>query len=932
MDFIDKHLLNLIKVTGLLVLWFGFSPLVEADTVVWTETFETGLPATASSAESNVTLSSGIWKASSVYGKSDNGSTRACMSSTGAYLVAPAVDKPTLVTFNHRSSGNYKILTVEKSVNNGTSWSTVGTVSAGSASTYGSASMSVNEPGTKGVLLRFVCGGATIYLDNISVLGSEMGDEPTLSSTLTGSDSTGTSVKINFTKGNGSGRLLVCSKESAVTWIPSDGTAYTNLPKQLETNVTGICSGNADSVVVTGLLPGTTYHFAVFEYNGVGTGCNYLTSNPGRLEIRTLEVPGISIGTASIGFGSLLVNTTDKRSFSFTASYLQPASDTITLTCPEPFRISKSLSTGYSDILKIPYDVSKLDSTTIYVQFQPSTIGYHSVTLHIAGGGASTGVLLTGTGSLTASKTYFIAPTGNDSGDGSFESPWYNLQKAVDVAVAGDSIVCRGGIYYPTMMKSGSVTTIRLATSGNAGKRISIVAYPGEFPVMNFKSQAKMLGIRGVLLTGDYWYIRGIHFTEAGDNGIKVEGNHNLIEKCTFSYNDDSGMQLGFGHDFSVSGFGSSNDGSHCAYNDIVDCDAYLNCDADNFGSDADGFACKMHNGLMNRFIRCRSWDNADDGWDLYETDFPVYLLECWAWGSGRAENFTWVSASGSFQGNGNGIKMGGNGTGGSSQGKHEAYHCVAFNCNKTGSVKGFDQNSHTDGVKLVNCLAFGCGYDFMFEKNSNDCEYYNNVCFGNIEISAGSVNSNNAMLSTSTEAWSNTVGGFSYSDYVSLTETDAKAARGTDGSMPGRFARLVSGSVLVDKGIYKVAPFITEFPFIGQPVYGNARDLGPYELQEGGLSAVQMLLKKSAVLSLGISNISSIEAQAHFSTGMSGIAKLTILGLNGQLVAVAWNGKVEAEAEYDVPIRLDGLPNGFYLCRLTIGNCSKTCKLMVNR
>ena len=92
----------------------------------------------------------------------------------------------------------------------------------------------------------------------------------------------------------------------------------------------------------------------------------------------------------------------------------------------------------------------------------------------------------------------------------------------------------------------------------------------------------------------------------------------------------------------------------------------------DNFGSDADGFACKMHNGIGNRFIRCRAWDNADDAWDLYETDFAVKLIECWAWGSGRADLFKWVQASGSFQGNGNGIKLGGNGTGGSSKGIHE--------------------------------------------------------------------------------------------------------------------------------------------------------------------------------------------------------------------------------------------------------------------
>lgn len=806
----------------ILCMFAWYVPTVKSDTVIWNETFDSGLPTAAGAVESNQTLSSGVWKIKGVYAKSDNGSTRACMSSAGAYLITPSVNKPTSLTFNHRASGNYKELIVEKSLDNGTTWLPVGKASAGSSSSYGTASMSVNEPGTNNVLIRFSCASATIYLDNINLSYSE-----------------------------------------------------------------------------TVIAPPTP------------------------------EVKGIHCSVASIGFGPVLVNTTSTRSFNLTASDLQPISDSLTLTCSGPFLIALNMTTGYSQILKLPYTNSKLDSTVVYVQFSPTTLTTNSAPLQLSGGGELAQLALTGTGSTSSAKIYFISPTGNDANEGSFENPWFNLQKAVDAAVAGDSIVCRGGIYYPTMKKSGGETTVRLATSGTVSKRISIVAYSGEFPVFNFKHQPKKLGIRGMTITGDYWYIRGIHITEAGDNAIKLEGNHNLIERCTFSYNDDTGLQLGFGHDFSEAGFGSNNDGSHCAYNDIVDCDSYLNCDGDNFGSDADGFACKMHNGLMNRFIRCRAWDNADDAWDLYETDYPVYIIECWAWGSGRAENFTWVDNTGSFQGNGNGVKLGGNGTGGSSKGKHEVYNSVAFNCNKTGSVKGFDQNSHTDGVKLVNCLAFGCGYDFMFEKKSNDCEYYNNVCFGNIEIAAGSINSNNAMLSSTTEAWTNTVRGFTYNDYVSLSEADAKAARGVDGSLPTRFARLKNNSVLIDKGLNKEVPFSSEFPFIKQVPYGAARDLGPYELQDGAPTGVQMLMNRSAGFSLSFSHLSET---IHFSTGFAGNAIVQVFGLNGRLVAKAWNGRVESGAEYDVPFSASLLEPGMYVCKLSCGPQSKTCKLLVVR
>jgi hypothetical protein len=704
--------------------------------------------------------------------------------------------------------------------------------------------------------------------------------------------------------------------------------------QNLDNNVVGVSAGNADFVTVTGLEAGETYHFAVFEYSGANDATNYLTSTVGRLQQQTLEVASITVNPSAINFGAVKTGTSSKRSFVFSAKYLQPTgSGTISIVSSSDFLISTNSSSGFSTLVEIPVTSNTVEPTTIYVQFLPTELKAYSTTITLAGGTATAEFQVLGVGSNTDSKVYFISPTGNDNGEGTFDSPWYNLQKAVDAVVPGDTILCRGGIYYPNMKKDGTKTTVRLTASGTADKRFTIKNYPGEFPIMNFRDQPKKVSVRGVQLNGNYWHIKGIHFTEAGDNGIKVEGSYNIIERCTFSYNDDTGLQLGFGHNFSDSGFGSSNDGTYCAYNDIIDCDSYLNCDADNYGSDADGFACKMHNGKGNRFIRCRAWDNADDAWDLFETDYPVYLIECWGWGSGRANLFGWVQASGSFQGNGNGIKMGGNGTGGSSKGKHEAWNCVAFNNNKTGSVKGFDQNSHSGGEKLVNCLAFGNGYDFMFETSSAGREYYNNVCFGNIEIASGATESNNAMLSTSTKAWKNNIiRGFSASDYVSLSEDDAKAPRGEDGSMPTRFARLKSGSVLVDKGLLYNIPFADEFPFLAQPVYGMARDLGPYELKEGEISSsLQIIIKRDASMELSVlPNPCRTEAVVRFSTDISGNANLKIVNMNGQIVSESYKGFADADVEYFIPVSVTNLNSGIYLCQLTIENQTKTSKIVV--
>lgn len=897
------------------------------------ETFEIGMPASAPSTETSATLASGVWKLNGVYGKADNGSNRATMNTNG-YMISPPIDKPTSLSFSHRGSGSGKIITVYKSIDNGSNWISIGSATVNSSSTYGQASMSVGEAGTKGVLLKFVCGSASIYVDNVNVAVSTMGDEPTAQASLSATEVTGTSLKINFTKGNGTGRLLVYSKGSAVNWLPVDGTAYTNLPKLIDTNVTAVSAGNGDNVVVTGLEAGETYHFAVFEYNGTNDNTNYFTSSVGRISQQTLQVASIALNPSTINFGSVKTGTYTKRSFTLSAKYLSPATGNINLNSTSDFLISTSPSSGFSTALSLPYSANTLALDTIYVQFAPTALQSYSSNLTIEGGTATAQISLIGTGSNTDAKVYYLSPTGNDAGDGTFDSPWYNLQKAVDAVVPGDTIMLRGGSYYPTTMKDGTKTTVRLYAIGSATKYFTIKNYPGEFPILNFKDQPKELNIRGIQLNGNYWHIYGIHITQAGDNGIKLEGNHNIVERCTFSNNDDSGIQLGFGHVFSDTWPGiSKNDGSYCSYNDIIDCDSYLNYDMDTNGGDADGFACKMHNGIGNRFIRCRSWDNADDGWDLYETDFAVKIIECWAWGSGRAENFGWTNDTGSFQGNGNGVKMGGNGTGGSSEGIHEAWNCVAFNCNKTGSVKGFDQNSHNGGEKLVNCLAFGCGYDFMFEKSATNCEYYNNVCFGSIEI-AGGTNSNNAMLSTSDKAWTNVVRGFSASDYVSLSEDDAKAPRGADGSLPTRFARLKSGSILVDKGLPLYIPYLNEFPYLRQEIYGATRDLGPYELKEGTINTdAQVILNLNAQLNITLlENPCRNEAIVKFSVGKSGKAVLNICNMSGQVVAKAYEGQADTGVEYFIPVSVSSLSNGAYICQLITGNSTKTAKLLVVR
>lgn len=885
------------------------------------------------------------WTATGVTVKKDNNSNRAAMS-TNATLITPGVEGLRSVAYRHRGSGNNKELVVDASSDGGATWQTIGNTSVSSSSSYGSASHAITSPSDAPVRVRFTCKSATIYLDDIELTYVMLAPEPGVGAVLSAAGCTGTSVSASIAKGDGTGRLVAITEGETLTWTPDDGTAYSGqFPKRVG-DVTILASGDLSSVVAEGLEPGTKYTLGVFEYNGDGDKRNYLTAGASSLTLSTLTVPSFSFSPSTLDFMKTKVGGANERTLRVTGKYLDPAAGSVAVTSSSD-EVTLSLDgVTYSPQVSMDYSAGILEGT-LTVRFAPAAYGERTATVSFAGGGAQGAVTVKATGADSDNHEYFIAPDGDDSAAGSIDAPWLNLQKAVNAAAPGDIIYCRGGRYHFTARDGSGKLTVRIRTSGTPDAPITIAAYEDEHPIFDFEQQLldcnrdrSKVGDRGILLTGNYWHLYGLHIMHAADNGIKLEGSHNTIERCEFSYNLDSGLQMGFGHNFSDSGLGSHNDGTFCAYNTIIDCDSHHNCDYDaNYGSDADGFACKMHNGIGNRFIRCRAWRNSDDAWDLYETDFSVTLVECWAWESGKAEDHTWVyeyfDKGPGFSGNGNGIKLGGNGTGGSSRGVHYAYNCVAFGNNKSGSTKGFDCNSHKDGHVVVGGLAFDNGYDFMFESGGGaNSEFYNNVCFGRQEILVGT-ESHNALGVTPNQGktfFNNVITDFSRSDYESLEEADALAPRGEDGSMPTKFARLKSGSKLIDAGRDIDLPFTAEFPFLYQPTYGLGRDLGPYELKEGNIqSSVQMILtdKPDAMFDVTSSGRSD-EQLIKIAVPQSAEVMLSIYSISGNLISTLPLGYLEAGAEYTFPLSTASLSSGVYILTTRISDKHYTRKIVV--
>jgi hypothetical protein len=73
--------------------------------------------------------------------------------------------------------------------------------------------------------------------------------------------------------------------------------------------------------------------------------------------------------------------------------------------------------------------------------------------------------------------TYYVATNGNDSNNGSINSPWLTVQHAADTAAAGDTVLVREGVYneYVGFHVSGD------ATNGP----ITFASYPGETAILD---------------------------------------------------------------------------------------------------------------------------------------------------------------------------------------------------------------------------------------------------------------------------------------------------------------------------------------------------------------------------------------------------------------------------------------------------------------
>ena len=325
----------------------------------------------------------------------------------------------------------------------------------------------------------------------------------------------------------------------------------------------------------------------------------------------------------------------------------------------------------------------------------------------------------TGTGGKTGPCDVWISPNGSDANPGTQAAPMATLAAAYNVLCPGVGGAQPGdlcsGINTTLCLMAGTYSmSARFQTKkermGTPTRIITFMPDPAATtkPVLDFASQPRVTSCPngtvssapisgtdqnnhgGIDLISDYYKIQGLEIKNSNGWGVSIQGSHSVVQDLDVHNNGDCGISIRSGSGIATSG----------SFNTVLNCDSHQNADTACQGANADGFCAKEGQGAGNVFDGCRSWDNADDGIDLFAWPDPITVRNSWMFGMG-------ATTAGSMS-NGNGFKMGGNKV----SAKHIMSNDFAFDNNETAggahvSDWGFTNNSNPASMTCTGCGAW---------------------------------------------------------------------------------------------------------------------------------------------------------------------------------------------------------------------------------
>ena len=250
---------------------------------------------------------------------------------TGDIIISQAFDVSSYtgglsLTFDvgtYNSGTNHPCL-VEYSTDNGVTWSTnTFTSNTPTSATYVSSTFTIAASASTQFKFRFTkvgTGGKDVRLDNILFEGTVLPctAPATQASAITFSTVTSNSFSVNWTNGDGAGRVVKMNTTNSFT-APASGsnpaasTVYTG-GEQVIFNGTG-----SGPVTVTGLAPNTTYWVRVYEFCNPDHVYQTATATDNPNSVQTLPPPP-AITTTAASFGPFCNGTNQSLSIAYTTT------------------------------------------------------------------------------------------------------------------------------------------------------------------------------------------------------------------------------------------------------------------------------------------------------------------------------------------------------------------------------------------------------------------------------------------------------------------------------------------------------------------------------------------------------------------------------------------------------------------------------------
>ncbi|GAA0849709.1 right-handed parallel beta-helix repeat-containing protein [Streptosporangium amethystogenes subsp. fukuiense] len=286
----------------------------------------------------------------------------------------------------------------------------------------------------------------------------------------------------------------------------------------------------------------------------------------------------------------------------------------------------------------------------------------------------------------------YVATNGNDADPGTLSAPLKTIQRAVDLAQPGHTIVIRGGTYAPS-------TNIQILKDGTPSRPITMRNHNGERVILDGENMPYTPGAVGssiprpergaIHIEGDWWRLTGLEIIHGPYGIFGLDTSDNVFDRLITRDNYESGLHLQ----------GASGN------NQIINLDAHGNRDPRKNGESADGLAIKEGSGSGNVVRGARLWNNSDDGLDFWMFLSPITVESSVAWGNGFNR---WNLPD--YTGDGNGFKLGGGDP--DPQADHLIRNSIAFD----NAVGGFIDNGNPGRLTADRNTAWrngGTGFDF---------------------------------------------------------------------------------------------------------------------------------------------------------------------------------------------------------------------------